>query len=317
MVVILSDETDESTNQVIDWIHFFGWKFLRINPSDQIDEVTVSDWNVSIRLNDRVVDLSEVTAYWYRRGWLNLKFPPFGDDFALSSKLNLFLRRESGALQSFVMKALRRKRCIGDYFRADINKLDVLTKAETLGLRVPRTIVTSAKRQLIDFIRTHGQVITKPIRDVVMGMDDDISYVTYTRRIGIDEAVHLEDTFAPSLFQEEITKRYELRIFFVKNDFYSMAIFSQLDQKTAVDFREYNRQKPNRNVPYILPQALVGKLRYLMADCQLDTGSIDVIVDTNGEYFFLEVNPVGQYDMVSAPCNYHLHKRIAEYLCFG
>ncbi len=317
MVVILSDETDESTNQVIDWIHFFGRKFIRINPSDQIDEVTVSDWNVSIRLNDRVVDLSEVTAYWYRRGFLNLKFPPFGDEFALSSKLNLFLRRESGALQSFVMKALRTKRCIGDYFRADVNKLDVLTKAETLGLKVPRTIVTSVKRQLMEFIRKHNQVITKPIRDVVMGRDYDISYVTYTRRIGIDEIAHLEDTFAPSLFQEEIKKSYELRTFFFKSDFYTMAIFSQLDEKTSVDFREYNRQKPNRNVPYILPQDLVGKLRDLMAECQLDTGSIDIIVDKNGEHFFLEVNPVGQYDMVSVPCNYHLHKRIAQYLCFG
>jgi hypothetical protein len=29
---------------------------------------------------------------------------------------------------------------------------------------------------------------------------------------------------------------------------------------------------------------------------------------------FLEVNPTGQYGMVSDPCNYYLDKKIAEYL---
>ena len=29
---------------------------------------------------------------------------------------------------------------------------------------------------------------------------------------------------------------------------------------------------------------------------------------------FLEVNPVGQFGMVSLPCNYQLEKRIAQYL---
>jgi hypothetical protein len=33
-----------------------------------------------------------------------------------------------------------------------------------------------------------------------------------------------------------------------------------------------------------------------------------------GEYVFLEVNPIGQFGMVSAPCNYNLEKKIAQYL---
>ena len=46
----------------------------------------------------------------------------------------------------------------------------------------------------------------------------------------------------------------------------------------------------------------------------LDTGSIDMMYSTDGEYYFLEVNPVGQFGMVSYPCNYYIEKEIATIL---
>ena len=51
-----------------------------------------------------------------------------------------------------------------------------------------------------------------------------------------------------------------------------------------------------------------------MKNLKLDTGSIDMIVTLDGEYVFLEINPIGQFGMVSYHCNYHLEKRIAEYI---
>jgi hypothetical protein len=46
----------------------------------------------------------------------------------------------------------------------------------------------------------------------------------------------------------------------------------------------------------------------------LNTGSIDLICTKSGEYVFLEVNPVGQFSMVSFPCNYYLEEKIADLL---
>lgn len=51
-----------------------------------------------------------------------------------------------------------------------------------------------------------------------------------------------------------------------------------------------------------------------MNSLNLNTGSIDLIVDTQDNYYFLEINPVGQFGMVSQPCNYYLEKKVAEYL---
>ena len=42
-----------------------------------------------------------------------------------------------------------------------------------------------------------------------------------------------------------------------------------------------------------------------------NTGSIDLILTPQGEYVFLEINPEGQFGMVSHPCNYYLEREMA------
>jgi hypothetical protein len=73
MILILSSDDDQSTNGVIDWIHFYGCEFIRINPSDIISELHIDEnFNCSFKVNDKKVCLKEVTSFWYRRGHLNL-----------------------------------------------------------------------------------------------------------------------------------------------------------------------------------------------------------------------------------------------------
>jgi len=133
--------------------------------------------------------------------------------------------------------------------------------------------------------------------------------VSYTRVIDDDDIG--ENDFFPSYIQEYIEKKYELRIFFIETEFWAMAIFSQNDDQTKTDFRNYNHSKPNRNIPYVLPKELEEKLIRLSKKTGVNCGSIDMIVTKNDEYIFLEINPIGQFGMVSNPCNYYLHERIA------
>ena len=51
-----------------------------------------------------------------------------------------------------------------------------------------------------------------------------------------------------------------------------------------------------------------------MDTLKLSTGSIDLVVDINDVYYFLEVNPVGQFGMVSSPCNYNIEKKLVNTL---
>lgn len=50
-----------------------------------------------------------------------------------------------------------------------------------------------------------------------------------------------------------------------------------------------------------------------MEALDLNCGSLDLI-KSGSTYYFLEVNPVGQFGNLSFDCSYHLEKEIAEYL---
>jgi glutathione synthase/RimK-type ligase-like ATP-grasp enzyme len=92
-----------------------------------------------------------------------------------------------------------------------------------------------------------------------------------------------------------------------------MAIFSQNDDQTKTDFRKYNNEKPNRNIRYSLPKDVEDKVQKLMQVLDLNCGSLDFI-KSGDLYYFLEVNPVGQFANVAYHCNYPLFKKIADYL---
>jgi hypothetical protein len=87
---------------------------------------------------------------------------------------------------------------------------------------------------------------------------------------------------------------------------------SQRNEKSKIDFRHYPNDPQNRSFAVQLPSDLKDKIIKLMNEINLDSGSLDLILDTNGSFYFLEVNPVGQFGMTSGPCNYHLEREIAR-----
>ena len=93
-----------------------------------------------------------------------------------------------------------------------------------------------------------------------------------------------------------------------------MAIFSQEIEQTKVDFRKYSKEIPNRYVPYDLPKTISMKLKRLMDNLKLNSGSIDLVYTKDEDYYFLEVNPVGQFAMVSEPCKLLFRKNCCSKL---
>ena len=51
-----------------------------------------------------------------------------------------------------------------------------------------------------------------------------------------------------------------------------------------------------------------------MNKLSLNTGSLDIIKTVDGEFTFIEVNPVGQFMAPSNRCNFDLEKLIAKWL---
>ncbi|HEV7516992.1 MAG TPA: grasp-with-spasm system ATP-grasp peptide maturase, partial [Thermoanaerobaculia bacterium] len=268
-----------------------------------------------------VLPLDEVGAVWFRRFLRERRHESarlLESPAALDHKLYYDLRRhltlESRKLSDFLFARFAGLPWLSHPHRAGTTKLDVLTRAARAGLDTPATLVTTERAALERFSARHGAVITKPIGEVDLFLEGERTHFMFTTALGPAEVAALPERFAASLFQERLDKEYELRVFYLAGECHPMAIFSQADPQTQNDFRNYNRVRPNRMVPYRLSAETTERLCRLMTDLELETGSIDLLQTRDGREVFLEVNPVGQFGMVSGPCNYHLEKKVAELL---
>ena len=286
MVIINSNETDQTTNDIIDWLIFYGVNFKRINVSDNlVVKNLIINHEVNFELifidTGEVIKSKEITFYWYRRGDLNIYLKPdpkLGDCFA----------NEQDKLKQFVHHYLvNRVPSIGNFYDNDINKLIVLEEAAKLGISIPDTLITIDKECLLDFYNKHSKIVTKAI--------NNIANASLTRLVQIEDIEDSDPSFFYTLFQCYTEKFVELRIFFLKGTFWASAIFSQSDEKTKVDFRNYNYDKPNRITPFKLPVEIERRLKELNDKLELSSGSIDMILTCEDTYVLLEINPIGQF----------------------
>lgn len=314
MVLILSSPGDLSTDLVIDWLRYYKHPFYRLNSSDFIEKTFFYDINNNvIKINDEVLLMDDINIIWHRKFsfFSNSAFNEKAQNVINKNYLGILAIEFNTMLRSFWLN-IDGKKWLTNPRNIYLNKLEVLQKAKKVGLKIPNTYLLNRK---IDLERIEKSLITKSVSEASFLKEPEGVYSMYTKEICSDIVYSIvPDTFFTSLVQETIEKEYELRIFYLEGKFYSMAIFSQFDEQTKVDFRNYNFEKPNQTIPYKLPKDIEKKLNVLVRQLDLNCCSIDIVKDQKGNYYFLEINPVGQFGMVSNPCNYHLHKIVAEHL---
>lgn len=320
MILIISKIADATTNEVIDWLNFYTAKWRRVNFKYLLQQ----KWSISIcdkfEINYNQEDISNNKTIWYRKSdrpslkdyIKNEYFDPKLDD-----RIDDFLRQELTYLFS-TLRSLKNDEpyWLNHPLNNQSDKLKALKNAKDSKLMIPPSLVTNTKEELIFFRKKHKEIICKPVQATFYYADETYSYSMLTRIVTQEVIADLGDVFFPSFFQTKIDKEYEIRSFFIEGIFYSMAIFSQNDPKTKLDFRNYNLKKFNRWVPYQLPIDIEKKLTMFMTKMEMNSGSLDLIKGLDGQYYFLEVNPVGQLGMVSKFCGYNLEKKIAQVLIY-
>lgn len=315
LILICSDEQEGTTDLVCQWLNYYNKKFLRISKKDEIkiNKIELLKENgveIYFEINQRKFRLSEICSYWYRRSFLTFKkveeveYTIDGENINL--ELSNALKQEFVNVERLFLKILHHKAKLNTHFDNYINKLEALHLAIKNGLDIPHTQILTRK----DDLTIEGEIISKAIGDLI--------FRTAKGNISLApcevEKEDLQENFFYSCFQKRIQKKYELRIFYAFDIFFTTAIFSQKNEKTKLDFRNYDYDFPNRVVPYKLPFEIEQKLRQLMKDLKLKSGSIDMVLTCDNNFVFLEVNPVGQFEQVSFPANYNLHQLIAQRL---
>jgi ATP-GRASP peptide maturase of grasp-with-spasm system len=325
MILIISDKNDHSTNEVIDWIDNKQREFLRINREDELSinqlELINNKVEFEIKTSFGKFKLSNLKAYWYRRGYLNFNkkennsyIEKLINNTNLSNSLFGYLNEETNSIRNSIYEQIYQLRGFGKFHENETNKFTNLVKATLVGINVPNSIISNKKSVLKSFLsKVNNLIITKAVDRGGFSHQQIHSYAN-TQKIEDLDLLEINDGYYYSLLQVNIIKKYELRIFYLDGELFSSAIFSQNDSQTSVDFRNYNRTKPNRLVPFKLGAEIKVKLVAFMKSIDIKSGSIDLVVSKTNNYTFLEVNPIGQFQQVSLPCNYFIERHIAQYL---
>jgi hypothetical protein len=303
MVTIISENGDVSSNEVIEYLISQNTTFSRKNEAD------FSQFSYCIK-NEKS---SYSNVIWHRRGQFYLN-----PNETLIRELTGFLKSEE-LITNYSYEKINKqinKYYIGGVFDEDLHeKVLDLYLAKECGLKIPDTLITNIKEDLINFKKKYGRIITKPIKNPYIYIEKEEIYFTDHNFLVEDNYIEqLDNYFTISKYQEYIEKEIEVRIFYFDGIFFSMAIFSQNDDKTKIDFRNYNHQKLNKEVPFTLPKYIIRKLKKLLKKKNINTCSIDLILTPENEFVFLEINPQGQFGWVSKNCNYYIEKFIAQKL---
>ncbi|WP_459212007.1 ATP-grasp domain-containing protein [Aquimarina rhabdastrellae] len=313
-IIIQSESNDLSTDDVMSWIYHKNShiKVDTIFDDYEIDDVSLEMSNengISGVIND--ININKKSNYWYRRGQLKA----YPKNIRSGTHFQKLMHNETILpIEEFINSGIyhRRVNTFKDNFAS---KLDMLKYAIALDINIPPVLITGDSTKLMGFVSKYEKVITKPIKNPFINYNTKeykIRFLTHTKLITVDDIPQESFCFMPSFFQKYIEKKVEIRSFYIDGVFKSMAIFSQQNEKTRIDYRNYDRRRPNRCIPYQLPKELENKLHQLMLKLDINCGSFDVICTPENEYYFLEVNPIGQFQWVSRNCNYYLERLLAE-----
>ena len=311
MILIVTKQTDISTYEVIRWLEYFGAKYTLINDNTKVKwhELIINNDKTEFKFYKNNVFMSSYDYHvcWMRRFLIRFDFNVYSKYTEVTENLKI----EAETIIDYIHFQFETKKSLGTFFNKNANKLQALELAKKAGLLIPNSSVITNINSLK---KSDNKQITKVIGPGFPFSVENKKYGCSTELVNLKKISENEINLFPSLIQTAINKRYEIRVFYLDGKMYGMAIFSQKDSKTKVDFRNYNYENPNRCVPFSLPNMLKKQIKKFMRSYNLNTGSLDFIYTTDHKFVFLEVNPVGQFDFLSKRCNYSIEKEIAQFL---
>ncbi|WYL93605.1 MAG: MvdD family ATP-grasp ribosomal peptide maturase [Gloeotrichia echinulata IR180] len=322
VLILTFSQDNESIPLVIKEIEARGEKAFRFDTDRYPTEVKLDIYcgdseRVIINDGEQKLDLSEVSSVWYRRMRYGAKIPQTMDKQFRDPSVEESRRTVRGMIAS--LKAFH----FDKMSNVDItnNKQLQLQVAKELGLRTPRTLTSNnpeTVKQFASECQKQG-IVTKMLSSFAIYGDQGEELVVFTSPVTDDDLNHMEGLhFCPMTFQENVPKALELRTTIVGHNIFTAAVDSQSLGGSTYDWRKEGKSLVKSWESYKLPEDIEKKLLKLMAYFGLNYGAIDIIVTPDGEYIFLEINPVGEFFWMEIyPPHFPISHAIAEILVTG
>ncbi|MCK4636490.1 MAG: hypothetical protein KAT49_01270, partial [Methanomicrobia archaeon] len=120
----------------------------------------------------------------------------------------------------------------------------------------------------------------------------------------------------PMIFQKRIEKKYDIRVTVIGNQVYATAIHSQEHNETKIDWRlwDMHHDIDLKHSKFDLPKRIVQLCLKITQRFNLNFSAIDLIYSTNNKYYFLEMNPNGQWAWIEEKVGFPIRDSIINYL---
>lgn len=292
MILIVSNARDLTTDFVVLEIQRRGLPYVRLN-TEALPQARVrmgvesaTDW--TIETADHRIDGAGVTAGYFRRPGA-----PSPDPAILNPAERSYSASEWAALLKGLYLRLGSKWLNAPSAIALAeDKPHQLILARSLGFNIPEAVITNDPPAFEGFVAKHGAV-AKPLRHALL--DGETEKVIFTSRL---EKAAARDpraiAAAPMILQREIAKRVDIRVTVVGERVFAAAIHSQGAADSEVDWRQGDGPRlPHEAIE--LPAEVSLRCAELVKALGLGFGAIDLIHGTDGAYWFLEINPNGQW----------------------
>ncbi len=175
------------------------------------------------------------------------------------------------------------------------------TVAAHAGFLVPPTLITNDKKSALSFQSTNDSLVLKSVsggRTSTRGEGEENPFGVMTMRVSskhLEEAKEAELQVCPHFFQMEIDKKYQLRVVYINGAIYSFRIDSQLSRLSEVDWRKGMGLNSLSFKPHEPDEVLCSLISGFMTRMGLFAASLDLVVDKEGELWFIECNQDGAW----------------------
>jgi hypothetical protein len=194
-------------------------------------------------------------------------------------------------------------------YRAE-NKLYQLKTAKQCGMTVPETYVGNS---LPHSIIPDNMYIAKSL-DTALFYKDGNEMFTYSTMISGQELQCAEIKSAPIIIQEYLCDKTDIRVTFIGNRVFPVSI-TKNGKALIGDWRKSNKDNLEY-IPIELPQILIEQLITLMNCLDLTFGGIDLAI-VDDTYYFIEVNPTGEWGWLTSSSKIPIDKAIVDYMVTG
>ena len=315
MILIISDKNDVHTIKVESFLKKETANYIRFDIDVESLKSTLVNYNENdweIQCQNGVFKTSEINAIWNRRTYVELLLDEI-DNNEVSFKI---WKGEWNKTLLGIYSSLESKKWLNFYrdsYYAE-NKYRQNTIANKIGLKTPSFVCSNEKQFLKESFSKGNEKVIKFMNQDFYKIDEGIFKGIYVNKINSNDLDKFQDVGEnPIILQDYISKSYEVRYTVVGEQHFVCKIDSQLSKIANIDWRRYDLA----NTPHSIinpPEKIKEKVIEFMAEFNLNYGAIDFIVSKDEEWFFLELNSMGQFLWIEDLTGLEISHQIAKWL---